>query len=307
MKDLQKDTKEVKEEMIRQLKYFQAVVRNNSFSEAAEECHISQSAISQQVQALERELGFELLERKNRRFTITPAGEYVYKKSLVLIADYERMRVEAARLSNADKATLRIGYLRSYSGQEFQLALEEFSAKYPDVLVKIEYGNHEELFRFLRTDGVDLALNDQRRAFSDEYVNLILMAGKEYIEISARNPIAALPSITPQELKNIPCILVVSEEQRETERDYYQGVVGFQGDFLYVRNLDEARMMVIGGQGFMPVEGVRTAENGGSSIIRVPLFRGDSQINRNYCAFWKKDNSGYYVEEFADMLKRKFE
>lgn len=56
--------------MIRQMKYFQAVVRNNSFSEAAEECHISQSAISQQIQALERELGFYLLERKNRKFLI---------------------------------------------------------------------------------------------------------------------------------------------------------------------------------------------------------------------------------------------
>ena len=51
--------------MIRQIRYFQSIVRNNSFSEAAEECHISQSAISQQVQALDRELGYDLLERKN--------------------------------------------------------------------------------------------------------------------------------------------------------------------------------------------------------------------------------------------------
>ncbi len=293
--------------MIRQIRYFQSVVRNNSFSEAAEECHISQSAISQQIQALERELGFYLLERKNRKFTLTPAGEYFYKKSLVLIADYERMCQEAGRLAKDDKANLVIGYLRCYSGPEFHLALEEFSAKYPDVSVKIEYGNHEELYELLRSGGVDLVLNDQRRAFSDEYVNLILTVGSEYIEISARNPIAALPSITPQELKNVPCILVSSKEQRETEQEYYQGVVGFQGDFLYAENLEEARLLVIGGQGFMPVEGVRKPESFGSSIRRIPLFRGDSQITRNYCAFWKKDNSGYYVEEFADILKRKFE
>ena len=60
--------------MLRQIQYFQAVVRCHSFSEAAEECHISQSAISQQVKALENELGFALLERKNRSFTLTPAG-----------------------------------------------------------------------------------------------------------------------------------------------------------------------------------------------------------------------------------------
>ena len=60
--------------MLQQIKYFQAVVRNNSFSEAAEECHISQSAVSQQIKALEQALGFQLLERKNRRFSLTPAG-----------------------------------------------------------------------------------------------------------------------------------------------------------------------------------------------------------------------------------------
>ncbi len=293
--------------MIRQIRYFQSVVRNNSFSEAAEECHISQSAISQQVQALERELGFYLLERKNRKFSLTPAGEYFYKKSLVLIADYEQMCREAGKIAKDDKAALVIGYLRCYSGQEFHLALEEFSAKYPDVSVKIEYGNHEELYELLRTGGVDLVLNDQRRAFSDQYVNLILTVGKEYIEISSRNPISHLQSITPQELKNIPCILVSSKEQRENEQEYYQGVIGFQGDFLYAENLEEARLLVIGGQGFMPVEGVKRAENFGSSISRVPLFRGKEQITRNYGAFWKKDNSGYYVEEFADILKRKFE
>ena len=293
--------------MIRQIRYFQSVVRNNSFSEAAEECHISQSAISQQIQALERELGFYLLERKNRKFSLTPAGEYFYKKSLVLIADYEQMCREAGRLAKEDKAALVIGYLRCYSGQEFHLALEEFSAKYPDVSVKIEYGNHEELYELLRTGGVDLVLNDQRRAFSDQYVNLILTVGKEYIEISSRNPISHLQSITPQELKNIPCILVSSKEQRENEQEYYQGVVGFQGDFLYAENLEEARLLVIGGQGFMPVEGVKGAGNFGSSISRIPLFRDEAQITRNYCAFWKKDNSGYYVEEFADILKRKFE
>ena len=69
--------------MLRQLKYFQSVVRRNSFSAAAEENFISQSAVSQQIQALERELGFPLLERRNRSFALTPAGKYFYQKSLI--------------------------------------------------------------------------------------------------------------------------------------------------------------------------------------------------------------------------------
>ena len=168
------------------------------------------------------------------------------------------------------------------------------------------YGNHEELFALLRNGGADLVLNDQRRAFSDEYVNLILAACGMHIEISSRNAIAALPSVTTQELKNIPCILVASKDQREIEQDYYQTVLGFQGDFLYAENLEEARLLVISGQGFLPVEGNSQSMNPETSVRRVLLCRDKEPITRNYCLFWKKDNSGYFIEEFADILKSKF-
>ena len=160
--------------MIKQIKYFQAVVRCKSLTEAAEECFISQSAISQQIQALEQELGVKLLNRGNRKFSLTPAGEYFYRKSLVLIADFERMRNETVRIANKDRAELRIGYLRCYSGQEFRMAVADYSQRYPDVSIQIINGNHEDLYTALRNGEVDLIHSDQRRAFSDEYVNFIL-------------------------------------------------------------------------------------------------------------------------------------
>ena len=146
--------------MFRSLKYFQSVVRLNSFSAAAEENYISQSAISQQIQALERELGFPLLERRNRSFLLTPAGEYFYQKSLILTADYERMCQEAQNIAQGGQSALRIGYLRCYTGGEFQRALEAFSLRYPQVSVSVEYGNHEELYDMLRSGRADLVLNN---------------------------------------------------------------------------------------------------------------------------------------------------
>ena len=166
--------------MLKQLKYFQAVVRCNSFTEAAEECHISQSAISQQIQALENELGVRLLHRENRKFTITPAGEHFYKKSLILTADFERLCRETARIANKEDARLRVGYLKCYGGQELQLAVAAFSEKCPDVAIEMVGGNHEDLYDLLRFGGADLVLNDQRRAFSDQYVNFHLTAGVCY-------------------------------------------------------------------------------------------------------------------------------
>lgn len=293
--------------MLKQLKYFQSVVQRNSFSAAAEENYISQSAISQQIQALERELGFKLLERKNRTFKLTPAGEYYYQKSLILTADYQRMCHEAAKIAKGKQAALKIGYLRGYTGGEFQKALEQFSERHPDVELSIAYGNHEELYGMLRTEQADLILNDQRRAFSDEYINLVLTTCGSSVEVSVHSPLAQAEKISPQDLKNFPCILVTSESQRETEQDYYRTIIGFQSEFLYAENLEEARMMVIGRRGFLPIEGTGWGTEMGNSTVRIPLMRGDEPILRNYCAFWKKDNSGYYVEEFAALLKAQFE
>ena len=290
--------------MLNQVRYFQAVVRCGSFTEAAEECHISQSAISQQIKALEQELGIQLLVRKNRKFTLTPAGEHFYKKSLILVADYDRLVQDSLRISKKDHAELRIGYPKSYAGPAVQTAVAHFSEKYPDVSISIISGNHEELYDALRTDRVDLVMNDQRRAFSDKYVNLSLARVNCYIEIASRNPISALKSVSPEELKNTPCILVAAKGQQKTEQEYYKDIFGFQSDFLFAESMDEARLMVVQNNGFMPIDDVPGL--GGSTTARIPLCRGERPITQHYCAFWKADNSGCYIEEFAEILKSVF-
>lgn len=77
--------------LLRQIKYFQTGVEKGSFTEAAEACYISQSAISQQIQSLEKEIGVKLFERKNRKFTLTSAGEHFYNKTVVLSSELERI------------------------------------------------------------------------------------------------------------------------------------------------------------------------------------------------------------------------
>ncbi len=167
-------------------------------------------------------------------------------------------------------------------------------------------GNHEELYDFLRTEQVDLVLNDQRRAFSDEYVNEILTTIGCHIEISARNPLAALEYINVDDLRRISCILISSKEQQETERKYYQEIYGIDSDFLFAESLEEARLMIIGGKGFLPIEGGEPPAQYGEAIACRSLCRNGKPIQRNYCAFWKVDNSGYYIEEFAEILKNQF-
>lgn len=291
---------------LRQMEYFQAVVECQNFYLAAEKCHVSQSAISQQIKKLEEELGVKLLNRHNRTFTLTEAGEHFYRKSLIIRSDIEQLIRETKRMESNQEYTLRLGCYKGYHGSEFSNAISVFSEKYPTVKVEVIIGSHEELYHAMENETIDLALNDQRRAFSGSYNNLILSESKTYIEISTRNPLSQLEHIDVKELKNIPCILVINPESQQEEQEYYDSIVGLHGDFLFANTLQEARLMIITGQGYMPVDIIGEQEWFDSSVKRIPLTRNGEIVTKTYCAFWKKENSGYYIEDFSEILKEEF-
>ena len=290
--------------LFRQMKYFISVVECNSFTEAAEQCYISQSAISQQIRSLEKELGVELIHRENRRFTLTPAGEYFYEQSKGILNEVEDIRRETFRIGKDKEMELKIGYLRCYSGQELHQAVAEFSRLYPEVSIHIVNGTHEELYDLLRFGGADLVLTDQGRAFSDKYANFQLLKCGCYAELSVRSPFAEQESVTMEELKRQACILISSREQQNIEEDYYKNTLGFGGRFLFAENLEEGRLMVAGNRGFLPVERVGTLSPCGTGVKRLPVMEQGQQLKRNYCLFWVKENASYYIEEFAEILRK---
>lgn len=289
--------------LLRQIEYFQSVIEKGNFYEAAEQCHVSQSAISQQIKKLEEELGVQLLERHNRTFSLTPAGEHFYRKSLVITGDIAQMIRETKRIAENDHIRLRIGYYKGYHGNELSEAISIFSEKYPTIDVQITVGSHEELYHAMENGSLDLALNDQRRAFSDAYHNIILAESKIDIELSAKNPFSRLPGLEVSDLKNTPCILVINQAGQQEEQEYYETIIGLQGEFLFADTMQEARLKVVTGQGYLPVDVIGEQVWFDTTVCRIPLLRNGSPIKKTYCAFWKKDLSDPYIQEFAEILK----
>ena len=66
--------------------------------------------------------------------------------------------------------------------------------------------------------------------------------------------------------------------------------------------MQEARLKLITGQGYMPVDVIGEQVWFDTAVCRIPLCRNSQVIKKTYCAFWKKDNSGYYIEDFAETL-----
>ena len=291
--------------LLQRIRYFVTVVDCNSFTEAAERCYISQSAISQQLSALESELGVKLYKRDGRKFALTPAGEYFYKHGKKILRDAENLKEATARIGSDEETNLTVGYLSGYDGWELSRTISDFSKIYPEVTISVRSGTHEDLYDFLRSGERLLVLNDQRRAFSDEYENFVLNRSPAYVEFSREHPLAKLEEITTADLEDYPCILIAGKDRQKSEREFYENTLGIGKTFVFAENLDDARLTALNGRGFMLVD--RTSRDENSPLLQREVRRADkSPIVRTYCAFWKKEKTNYYLEEFAKTLRQNF-
>ncbi|MGW1807610.1 LysR substrate-binding domain-containing protein [Streptomyces sp. NPDC002078] len=116
---------------LRQLSYFVAVAEELHFGRAAERLHIVQSAVSQQIQRLERELGAELFDRSPRRVRLTGAGERLLPEARAVLAAAEK-----ARAAVVAPAGLRLGTSTGL-GAHLDRVLAAFAERAPDVPVEL--------------------------------------------------------------------------------------------------------------------------------------------------------------------------
>lgn len=294
--------------LLKQLKYFTEVITCQSFTEAAEKCCISQSAISQQIRALEENLGVELIQRKNRKFFLTPAGEYFYRHGLVLLEEAKRLKKETVRIGEHKQKSLRIGYLKCLGGAEFRQAVSVFSAKHPALELEFAAADHDVLFDMLCFGEEDVIVSDKKNGVFEKYNNILLAAGRHFIEISERSTLSALTSVTPEDLKMIPCIIDAPKNQMEKKKDYYVNTLGFHENFLFTETLEEARIMAAADKGFLLSEKIwADSGQGETALCRIPLCRSGKQIKTDYCVFWKKEQPDSCSREFAEILHGEFQ
>lgn len=289
------------------MKYFIAVVDEHNFTRAAENCNISQSAISQQIKELENTVGVKLLDRKGRSFKVTPAGQYFYQHAQEILGQVDRVVDNTRQIANQEEEeyVLHLGYLVNFGTQEFLQAVASFSKRFPKVKVNITSGMHEHLFDLLRSDKIDLDFADQRRALSSEYQNEFLTE-TDFMAVLPQGQFTDQDYVTTAELADLPCILVVGTAQEAAEEEYCRDVLGVQSPFRTAATFGEAQMMVATNQGFTIVNGRTIGQVDQNVVHSMPLYNGKTPLHQKYYAYWKQDNSGYYIEAFADILKEQF-
>jgi DNA-binding transcriptional LysR family regulator len=123
---------------VRDLRYFVAVADELHFTRAAESLRISQPALSKQVRALERDLGFALFERDRRTVTLTRAGEALLPRARELLSAWEDALAEGTQRAREAAAVLRVGFQTSVAGPLYQATVTRFTQQHPDWSVELK-------------------------------------------------------------------------------------------------------------------------------------------------------------------------
>jgi len=144
----------------RKLKHFIALYEHGSFHRAAEAVHLSQSALSRSIQALEEELGVSLFDRSGNRSKITPAGTVLLGNARRLLFDTHELMRELALFRDGDLGSIALGFSPTPASVFLAPCLAEISRKRPGLRLDTWIGRTPELIDAVRSEKYDLALID---------------------------------------------------------------------------------------------------------------------------------------------------
>lgn len=143
---------------LHQLHYFTAVADARHFTRAAEAVHVAQPSLSQQIRALERELGADLFHRARGHITLTDAGEALLPLARRILADAETARREVQEVAQLRRGRVRLGAPPSLCATLVPDVLRDFHARYPGVELQVHEDGSQDLVRVLAAGALDLAL-----------------------------------------------------------------------------------------------------------------------------------------------------
>src|SRR5580692_5562072 len=121
-----------------QLRYVVAAARTGNFSRAAEQCHVSQPSLSQQIQKLEEELDQRLFDRMKRAVKLTPEGDAFLPHAVRILEEADAAKREATDAQHLLRGTMTFGVLPTIAPYLLPEALVKFTGKYPGVEILVQ-------------------------------------------------------------------------------------------------------------------------------------------------------------------------
>lgn len=292
---------------IRQLRYFVSAATHLNFTKAAKECFIVQTAMTQQIANLEKELGVKLFERQSRGLSLTAAGEAFLADAREILARSESARERMAAFQGGYTDLLQIGHHGELFRRDLVQVLTEFRSRSPQTKVMLYQLPRSALLSGVRDGQLDLAFMTYTDNLSrhEKWVDWRIL-GRENIvlAVSEDHPLAHRQEVTMAEVDRQPRIWLFwgSEEGRP------MGMPEEGSDAkAYGPVEDHASMEILIESGYCVGLWARRVcrDRAGSALRFIPVtdFPGDVKA----IALWRRKGLSPSGELFLQLMQEQFD
>jgi DNA-binding transcriptional LysR family regulator len=186
---------------LRHLRTIAAVARHGSFTKAAEELYLAQSAISQQIRRLERELGVEVFRRTSRHVELTAEGRVILGYAQRVLAEVDGLHSELEELTGLLRGQLRIGGVYPTGPYDLFGMLADFRTAHPEVAIHMVEDTQEDVLAALRSDELDCAFTAlDPDALGNEYAATLLWEEEIVVALPTGHALCLRAQVTFDEL-----------------------------------------------------------------------------------------------------------
>lgn len=276
------------------MRYVVAVAKHLNFSLAAQECCVGQSALSQQISKLERELGTPLFFRNSRGVTLTEAGEDFVARAEEILQLSEALRAEMSLYAGLHQGTLNLGIITSLRCIDFGNFLSAFCASYPDISVNIQQGGTYALEKLLLGRKIDLAFLNRPLSGLNAGLQFLKLGEDVYsLAVSALHPLAKRKFVSLQELKDEKFIFHQPEQVASELCLAACRKAGFEPNIVCRSASPSTSIsMVQGGLGLALLPSEEFRGRTATDVVEIKL---KERIVKEVGAAWRRDSSSPLV------------
>ncbi len=186
---------------LRHLRTIAAVAEHRSLTKAAAQLHLTQSAVSQQIRRLERELGVEVFRRTSRSVELTSEGRVILGYAERVLAEVDGMHNELEDISGLLSGELRIGGVYPTGPYDLFGMLADFRAAHPGVAIHMVETTQDDVLAALRADELDCAFAAlDPDALGDEFAATLLWKEEIVVALPGGHPLCGQKRITLEQL-----------------------------------------------------------------------------------------------------------
>lgn len=272
---------------LQQLRYFATVAGLRHFTRAAEVLHVAQPSLSQQIRALERELGAELFHRVRGNITLTDAGEALLPLARRILADADTAHREVQEVAQLRRGRVRLGAPPSLCASLVPDVLRTYHARYPGIDLLVDEGGSRDLVRTLAAGELDLALIITPLGAAAPALATTELLHEELVVVTSPSdpPPVRRRRIRVEDLRDLPMVMFRrGYDLREITISACREA-GFEPSFTVEGGeMDAVLGFVRAGLGLAVVPGMVASRSG----LRVTPFEGD-RMRRTVAVAHRKD------------------